>query len=117
MERVEEGNDAVDSDALLNGVDQTSAVGGRLSPSGINYALRRIIVDVLVPDHDIDNAVAWDIASEVSSHSFRIGLSQDGIVGNVPATNIREQGDWAQGKQILAYTRNLNSSDGAVARL
>lgn len=110
-------NGAVDSAALLNGVDQKCAVGGRLSPSGINYALRRIIVDVLIRDHEIDDSVAWDIASEVSSHSFRVGLAQDGVAANDHAEDIRDRGDWSQDKRVIAYARNLDPTHGAVSRL
>lgn len=110
-------NRAADSHALLNSVDQTGAVGDRLSPSGINYALRRIIVDILVRDHEIDDAVAWDIASEVSSHSFRVGLAQDGVAANDHAEDIRNRGDWSQDKRVLAYARNLDPASGAVAQL
>lgn len=110
-------NGAVDEDAILNGVDQTGAVGTRLSPSGINYALRRIIIDVLVHDHEIDDAMAWDIASEVSSHSFRVGLAQDGVAANDHAEDIRDWGDWSQDKRVIAYARNLDPASGAVAHL
>lgn len=110
-------NGAVDSDALLNNVDQTGTVGSRLSPSGINYALRRIIVDVLVRDHEIDDAVAWDVASEVSSHSFRVGLAQDGVAANDHAEDIRERGDWSQDKRVIAYARNLDPGAGAISQL
>ena len=110
-------NGAADCDALLSGVDQTGAVGRRLSPSGINYALRRIIVDALIRAHDIAEATAWDIASEASSHSFRVGLAQDGVAANTSVEDIRDQGDWAQDKRVLAYARNLHSTSGAVANL
>lgn len=110
-------NGAANSDALMNSVDQTGAVGDRLSPSGINHALRRIIVDVLVPNHEIDDAVAWNIASEVSSHSFRVGLAQDGVAGNDHAEDIRNRGDWSQDKRVLAYARNLSPDSGAIAKL
>ena len=110
-------NGAADCDAFLNGVDQTGAAGSRLSSSGINYALRRIIVDVLIRDHDITENVAWDIASEVSSHSFRVGLAQDGVAANDSAEDIRYCGDWSQDKRVLAYARNLDPSSSAIARL
>lgn len=110
-------NGAEDQQALLNSVDQLGAVGQRLSSSGINYALRRVIVDTLVTDHDISRSNAWEIASEVSSHSFRVGLAQDGVAGNVSADEIRNRGDWAQDKRVVAYARNLDPASGAVARL
>lgn len=110
-------NGAADCNALLNGVDQTGTVGWRLSPSGINYALRRIIVDVLVRDHSIQSAGAWEIASEVSSHSFRVGLAQDGVAANDHGEKIRDRGDWSQDKRVLAYARNLNPTDSAIATL
>jgi len=110
-------NGAANSDALLNSVDQTGAVGDRLSPSGINYALRRIIVEVLLGDHEIDDSVAWGIASEVSSHSFRVGLAQDGVASNDHSEDIRDRGYWSQDKRVLAYARNLNPASGAIAQL
>lgn len=110
-------NGAEDQSALLNAVDQTGAVGRRLSPSGINYALRRVIIDVLIVEHQINQDAAWEIASEVSSHSFRVGLAQDGVAGNENAQDIRDRGDWAQDKRVVAYARNLNPSHGAVAHL
>lgn len=110
-------NGAADSDALLNSVDQNGAAGGRLSPSGIKYALRRIIVDALIRDYDVTEAVAWEIAREVSSHSFRVGLAQDGVAANDHAEYIRDRGDWSQDKRVLAYARNLNPASGAIAQL
>ena len=110
-------NGAAESDALLNSVDQTGAAGGRLSPSGINYALRRIIVDTLIRGHGIAEAVAWEIASEVSSHSFRVGLAQDGVAANDYAEDIRNRGDWSQDKRVIAYARNLAPASSAVAKL
>ena len=110
-------NGTADSDALLNGVDQTGNVGSRLSPSGINYALRRIIVDVLIREHDITEAAAWEIAREVSSHSFRVGLAQDGVSANDHAEEIRDRGDWSQDKRVIAYARNLDPRAGAISQL
>lgn len=110
-------NGAKDENALLNAVDQTGAIGKRLSPSGINYALRRMVIDVLIVDHQIGQNAAWEIASEVSSHSFRVGLAQDGVAENDNAEDIRDRGDWAQDKRVVAYARNLDPADGAVAHL
>lgn len=110
-------NGAEDQQALLNSVDQIGGVGRRLSSSGINYALRRVVVDALMTEHAISESDAWDIASEVSSHSFRIGLAQDGVAGNIDAREIRNRGDWAQDKRVVAYARNLDPNSGAVAHL
>lgn len=110
-------NGSEDRQALLNSVDQLGGAGKRLSSSGINYALRRMIVDTLITDHDISSSNAWDIASEVSSHSFRVGLAQDGVAGNVSADEIRDRGDWAQDRRVIAYARNLQPTSGPVAHL
>lgn len=106
------------SDALLVGIDQTAKLGDRLSPSGINYVLRRIVVDTIIADHpDVTADVAWEVAKEVSSHSFRVGLAQDGVAANEDVRDICDRGDWDQEVRVLAYSRNLDPASGAVARL
>lgn len=106
------------SDALLVGIDQTAKLGDRLSPSGINYVLRRIVVDAIIAAHpDIMTDVAWEVAKEVSSHSFRVGLAQDGVAANKDVRDICNRGDWEQEVRVLAYSRNLDPASGAVARL
>jgi hypothetical protein len=40
-----------DGDALLVSIDQTGHLGGRLSPWGINYALRRVVIDAILTSH------------------------------------------------------------------
>ena len=105
-------------DALLVGIDQTGKVGDRLSPSGINYVLRRIVVDAIIADHpNVTADVAWEVAKEVSSHSFRVGLAQDGVAANEDVRDICDRGDWEQQVRVLAYSRNLDPASGAVARL
>jgi len=112
------GNAPEASDALLVGIDQTGKIGDRLSPSGINYILRRIVVDAIMVDHpNVRAEVAWEVAKEVSSHSFRVGLAQDGVAANEDARYICERGDWEQEVRVLAYSRNLDPASGAVARL
>lgn len=106
------------SDALLVGIDQTGKIGDRLSPSGINYVLRRIVVDaIMVGRPEIASKVAWEVAKEVSSHSFRVGLAQDGVAANEDVRDICDRGDWEQEVRVLSYARNLAPADGAVARL
>ena len=106
------------SEAMLVGIDQTNKVGDRLSPSGINYVLRRIVVDAIMTDHpDVMTDVAWEVAKEVSSHSFRVGLAQDGVAANEDVRPICDRGDWEQEVRVLAYSRNLDPASGAVARL
>jgi len=105
-------------DALLVGIDQTSKIGDRLSPSGINYVLRRIIVDAIMAERpNLKSEVAWDVAKEVSSHSFRVGLAQDGVASNENVRDICDRGDWEQDVRVLSYARNLAPANGAVARL
>lgn len=105
-------------DALLIGIDQTGKAGGRLSPSGINYVLRRIVVDAIMAHHpDVTVDAAWEVAKEVSSHSFRVGLAQDGVAANEDVRDICNRGDWEQEVRVLSYARNLEPADGAVARL
>lgn len=106
------------SDALLIGIDQTGKVGDRLSPEGINYVLRRIVVDAIMEDQpDVTLDVAWKVAKEVSSHSFRVGLAQDGVAANEDVRDICDRGDWEQEVRVLSYARNLAPANGAVARL
>lgn len=106
------------SDAMLVSIDQTGKVGDRLSPSGINYVLRRIVIDAIMADHpDVTADVAWEVAKEVSSHSFRVGLAQDGVAANEDVRDICDRGDWEQEVRVLAYSRNLDPASGAVARL
>lgn len=106
------------SDALLVTIDQTGRVGDRLSPSGINYVLRRIVVDAIMADHlNVTADDAWAVAKEVSSHSFRVGLAQDGVATNEDVRDICDRGDWEQEVRVLAYSRNLDPASGAVARL
>ena len=106
------------SDALLVGIDQTGKLGDRLSPSGINYVLRRIVVDAIMAEHPAVTAqVAWEVAKEVSSHSFRVGLAQDGVAANEDVRDICDRGDWEQEVRVLSYARNLDPASGAVARL
>lgn len=106
------------SDALLIGIDHTGKVGDRLSPSGINYVLRRIVVDAIMRDHPtVASEIAWEVAKEVSSHSFRVGLAQDGVAANEDVRDICNRGDWEQEARVLAYSRNLDPASGAVARL
>lgn len=105
-------------DALLVGIDQTGKVGGRLSPEGINYVLRRIVIDAIMADRpSVTVEVAWEVAKEVSSHSFRVGLAQDGVAANEDVRDICDRGDWEQEVRVLAYSRNLYPASGAVARL
>lgn len=106
------------SDALLVGIDQNGKLGGRLSPSGINYVLRRIVVDAIMTEHPtVAPEVTWEVAKEVSSHSFRVGLAQDGVAANEDVRDICDRGDWKQEVRVLAYSRNLDPESGAVARL
>jgi len=106
------------SDALLVGIDQTGKVRDRLSPSGINYVLRRIVVDAIMADHpDVTANVARQVAKEVSSHSFRVGLAQDGVAANEDVRDICDRGDWEQEVRVLSYARNLAPASGAVQRL
>lgn len=106
------------SDALLVGIDQTGKVGDRLSPSGINYVLRKIVVDAIMANRpEVTADVAWEIAKEVSSHSFRVGLAQDGVAANEDIRDICDRGDWEQEVRVLSYSRNLAPAAGAVARL
>jgi hypothetical protein len=105
-------------DALLVSIDQTGRLGGRLSPWGINYTLRRIVVDtILVSDADVSGDDAWAIAREVSSHSFRVGLAQDGVAANAEARDLCDKGGWDDERRPLAYARSLDPRDNAVARL
>lgn len=105
-------------DALLVSVGQTGKIGERLSPSGINYVLRRIVVDAIIPAHPtVTSEEAWQVANEVSSHSFRVGLAQDGVAANKDGRQICDQGDWEQEVRVLSYARNLTPASGAVARL
>lgn len=106
------------ADALLVSIDQTGRLGGRLSPWGINYALRRVVVDTILasnPDASADDA--WAVAREVSSHGFRVGLAQDGVAANVDARELCDKGGWDDERRPLAYARNLDPRCGAVARL
>lgn len=105
-------------DALLVGIDQTGKVGDRLSPEGINYVLRRIVINAIMTDHpDVAADIAWEVAKEISSHSFRVGLAQDGVAANEDVRDICDRGDWEQEVRVLAYSRNLDPASGAVARL
>ena len=104
--------------ALLVSIDQTGRLGGRLSPWGINYALRRVVVDAILASHpetSVDDA--WHVAREISSHSFRVGLAQDGVAANAEARDLCDKGGWDDERRPLAYARNLIAHDGAVARL
>lgn len=106
------------ADALLIGIDQTGKLGDRLSPEGINYVLRSIVVDAIVAEHPtLASEIAWKVAREVSSHSFRVGLAQDGVAANEDVRAICDRGDWEQEVRVLSYARNLEAADGAVARL
>lgn len=106
------------NDALLISIDQTGRLGGRLSPWGINYALRRVVVDAILDSHPNASADdAWTVAREVSSHSFRVGLAQDGVAANVEARELCDKGGWDDERRPLAYARNLASNHGAVSRL
>lgn len=106
------------SDALLVSIDQTGKLGDRLSLSGINYVLRRVVVDAIMAEHPAVTAgVAWEVAKEVSSHSFRVGLAQDGVAANEDVRDICDRGDWEQEVRVLSYARNLAPADGAVGRL
>lgn len=105
-------------DALLASIDQTGGLGDRLSPWGINYALRRVVVDAILasyPDTSPDDA--WAVAREVSSHSFRVGLAQDGVAANADARKLCDKGGWDDERRPLSYARNLEPRFGAVARL
>lgn len=105
-------------DALLVSIDQTGRLGGRLSPWGINYSLRRIVVDAILasrPEASSDDA--WTVAREVSSHSFRVGLAQDGVAANAEARELCDKGGWVDARRPLAYARNLESKHNAIARL
>lgn len=110
-------NSPAASEALLNSVDQKGSVGGRLSPSGINYILRRMVAHTIVENHDVTMKIAWDIAKEVSSHSFRVGLAQDGVGANENVRDICDRGGWEQEVRVLSYARNLNPLFGSVAKL
>jgi len=106
------------SDALLVSIDQSGRLGGRLSPWGINYTLRRIVIDAILASHpDTSADDAWAIAREVSSHSFRVGLAQGGVAANDEARDLCDKGGWDDERRPLAYARNLNPTSGAVARL
>lgn len=106
------------SDALLVGINQTGRIGYRLSLEGINYVLRRIVVDAIMVEHStVASEIAWEVAKEVSSHSFRVGLAQDGVAANQDVWDICDRGDWEQEVRVLTYARNLNPEAGAVARL
>ena len=106
------------SEALFVSIDQSGQVGDRLSPSGINYVLRRIVVDaIMADDPDVTVNVAWEVAKEVSSHSFRVGLAQDGVAANEDVRDICNRGGWEQEVRVLSYSRNLAPEYGAVARL
>lgn len=106
------------SGALLIGIDQTGKVGDRLSPSGINYVLRRVVVDTIMADDlTMTSDLAWEVAKEVSSHSFRVGLAQDGVAANEDAREICERGDWDDERRVIYYARNLDPCSGAVAKL
>ena len=105
-------------DALLLSIDQTGRLNGRLSPWGINYALRRIVVDAIIashPDASVDHV--WAVAREVSSHSFRVGLAQDGVAANAEARDLCDKGGWDDERRPLAYARSLDPHDNAVSRL
>jgi len=105
-------------DALLVSIDQTGRVGGRLSPWGINYALRRVVVDGILASHpDTSDDDAWAVAREVSSHGFRIGLAQDGVAANAEARELCNKGGWDDERRPLSYARKLEPNHGAVARL
>lgn len=114
--RAEHAPDA--GDALLVSIDQTGRLGGRLSPWGINYALRRVVVGSILASHsDVSADDAWAVAREVSSHSFRVGLAQDGVAANADARELCDKGGWDDERRPLAYARNLATQDGAVAKL
>lgn len=105
-------------DELLASIDQTGCLGYRLSPSGINYVLRRIVVDAIMANGGaITPETAWEVAREVSSHSFRVGLAQDGVAANEDPRDICDRGGWDQEQRVLSYSRNLAPAAGAVARL
>ena len=105
-------------DALLIGIDQVGRIGDRLSPSGINYVLRRVVVDtIMADDAAMTLETAWEVAREVSSHSFRVGLAQDGVATNEDPRIICDRGGWDEERRVLSYSRNLPPADGAVARL
>ena len=104
--------------ALLVSIDQAGRLGNRLSPWGINYALRRVVVDAILASHpEVSSDGAWTIAREISSHSFRVGLAQDGVAANAEARDLCEKGGWEDERRPLAYARNLAPESGAVARL
>jgi hypothetical protein len=106
------------SNALLVSIDQTSRLGDRLSPWGINYSLRRIVVDSILTSYPaISSDDAWAVAREISSHSFRVGLAQDGVSVNADARDLCDKGGWDDERRPLAYARNLNPGHGAIARL
>jgi hypothetical protein len=105
-------------DALLVSIEHIGRLNGRLSPWGINYALRRIAVDTILTSHPKSSTdEAWTVAREISSHSFRVGLAQDGVAANAEARELCDKGGWDDERRPLAYARNLNSHDGAIARL
>jgi hypothetical protein len=105
-------------DALLVSIDQTGHLGGRLSPWGINYALRRVVIAAILASHpDASVEDAWAIAREVSSHSFRVGLAQDGVAANAEARELCDKGGWDDERRPLAYARNLDPAYGAIAQL
>ena len=105
-------------EALLVAIDQAGRLGKRLGSAGINYMLRRIVTDtIMAEDTNVTPKIAWSVAQEVSSHSFRVGLAQDGVAANEDARDICDRGDWEQERRVLTYARNLAPADGAVARL
>lgn len=105
-------------DALFVSIDQIGRLRDRLSPWGINYTLRRVVVDAILASHPNASADdAWAVAQEVSSHGFRVGLAQDGVAANTEARELCDKGGWDDERRPLAYARNLVAHDGAVARL
>lgn len=116
--RLKGKNEKAGERPLLTRVNQDGSTGARLSKTGINYVLRQIVIDVLLEDYsEITREVATEIAQAVSSHSFRVGLAQDGIAGNHSGEEIRQKGDWTNDRRVIAYGRNLDPASGAVAKL
>jgi len=103
---------------LLASIDRTGRLGGRLSPWGINYVLRRIVVDAILASHpDTSPDEANIVAREVSTHGFRVGLAQDGVAANADARELCQKGGWDDERRPLSYARNLSPQHGAVSRL
>jgi hypothetical protein len=114
--RAENAPDA--DNALLVSINKTGRLGNRLSPWGINYALRCVVIDAIHASHPEASAeYAWAIAREVSSHGFRVGLTQDGVAANADAPELCDRGGWDDERRPLAYARNIEPQHGAIAKL